>query len=195
MSLQYPTPESAIDANLNSLPPPPKANQACLSCRRQKRRCDKRIPACSLCERMGRACDYSDASPAPTAEDFNALRQKLAELESRLLGNDRASLSGIGNGSPYQSMPTGSISSAPSDPVQSQLSTYTPGPPYQPPVQNRFPAIAFLDAETFINGRVEVPNTHVDIPIVSFISYFQAFLSSFWHLTFVWSYFFHEYIL
>ncbi|KAI5927292.1 fungal-specific transcription factor domain-containing protein [Camillea tinctor] len=61
-----------------------KANQACYSCRKQKRKCDKALPACALCTRMGRTCDYSEVQPVPTAEDLEALRRQLTELERRL---------------------------------------------------------------------------------------------------------------
>ncbi|CZR55060.1 related to Zn(II)Cys6 transcriptional activator [Phialocephala subalpina] len=74
--------------NGQALPEPqvPKAPQACMSCRKQKRKCSKTLPACALCDRMNRHCDYSDASPPPTSEDFNALQMKVMELESRLNG-------------------------------------------------------------------------------------------------------------
>ncbi|GKT41743.1 sorbitol dehydrogenase [Colletotrichum spaethianum] len=63
-----------------------KAPQACASCRKMKRKCDKSRPACGLCVRMERRCDYAESSPhpAPTADDFAALQLKLLELESRL---------------------------------------------------------------------------------------------------------------
>ena len=61
-----------------------RASQACIACRKQKRKCDKTLPACSLCVRMSRGCDYSDSTPTPNADDFAILRQKVSELESRL---------------------------------------------------------------------------------------------------------------
>lgn len=77
-----------------------KAHQVCLACRKQKRRCDKSLPACSLCKRMDRPCYYSyslgggngkstlDSRHQPViAEDLQALKARLAELESRLLLN------------------------------------------------------------------------------------------------------------
>ncbi|RYP20384.1 hypothetical protein DL765_002842 [Monosporascus sp. GIB2] len=69
-----------------------KANQACHSCKRQKRKCDKAMPSCGLCSRMSRTCDYSDIPPAPTAEDIMGLQLKLLELESRLKNTGTASL-------------------------------------------------------------------------------------------------------
>lgn len=164
----YPTPESLNEpalngANLNI----PKAGQACLSCRRQKRRCDKKLPACSLCERMSRACDYSDASPAPTAEDFNALRAKLIELEARLQQQNNVDPA-LNGATPYQPTPQSSSLSPSSGVAQpSAVPSYVLAPPYQIQVQNRFPAIAFLDAESFTIGRIEVPSPQFDIPLVS----------------------------
>lgn len=160
-SMTYET-HDANSHNGNTLAAP-KASQACLSCRRQKRRCDKKIPACSLCERMNRACDYSDTSPAPTADDFNILRQRVHELEGRLLSSNG---NGLGHGQTYLHTPTSTISTAGASVQQSPTPTYTPGPSYQP-VQNRFPAIAFLEAESFIRGRIEALSPQVEIPLVS----------------------------
>lgn len=61
-----------------------RASQACTACRKMKRKCSKELPTCSLCSRMNRECDYSDSIPMPTAEEFIALRQKVADLESKL---------------------------------------------------------------------------------------------------------------
>lgn len=181
--MPYGTPDSLSEpalngANLNI----PKASQACLSCRRQKRRCDKKLPACSLCDRMSRACDYSDASPAPTAEDFNALRAKLIELEGKLSAhnidsssNPAYSLAGppahhpITHGAaPFQIAP-GISSLSPSTGVAqpSPVPSYVLAPAYPIQVQNRFPPITFLDAESFQNGRIQVPSLELDIPLVS----------------------------
>lgn len=161
LPLAYPTPDT--NTSNSDEPALPKASQACLSCRRQKRRCDKKIPACSLCERMSRACDYSDASPAPTADDFNVLRQRILELEGRSLGSNGNVLA---HGLPYQHTPASTISTTSGSVHQSPIPAYVLGPSYQP-VQNRFPAIAFLDSEVFMHGRIEVPSPHIEIPLVS----------------------------
>jgi len=62
------------------------APQACSSCRKQKRKCDKQLPSCGLCVRIGRLCDYVDDSrgPAPSSEEFSSLRQEVAELKNLL---------------------------------------------------------------------------------------------------------------
>lgn len=95
---------------------------------------------------MGRACDYSDATPPPTSDDFNALRMKVMELEATL--NGRNSL--MGQPTPYAT--PSSTMTAP-DAIGHQVPAYTPPQdvPWQG-VQNRFPAIAFLDSDTFKYG-------------------------------------------
>jgi hypothetical protein len=125
----------------------PKANQACLSCRKQKRKCNKALPACALCARMNRHCDYSDAAPPPTSEDFHALRMKLMELESKLNGGNGLASSQVNFATP----------SAGGLPGPESLGS--PGLGYVPPqdapwhtLQNRFPAIAFLDSLSFKTG-------------------------------------------
>ncbi|RPA97602.1 hypothetical protein L873DRAFT_1771169 [Choiromyces venosus 120613-1] len=50
-----------------STPPTKKVlerNQACLSCRSRKRKCDGGKPTCGACERLERRCQYSQNSPA-----------------------------------------------------------------------------------------------------------------------------------
>ncbi|RDW73170.1 fungal specific transcription factor-containing protein [Coleophoma cylindrospora] len=155
MSL-YPNPTAGPVAGEE---PVQKANQACMSCRKQKRKCDKALPACALCSRMNRHCDYSDSIPAPTHEDFNALRNKLMELEGRL--NGRAAVMGQPT-----SFPTPSSSLSGPDGLGPQAPGFSP--PQEAPwqnIQNRFPAIAFLDAESFTYGQVSVPKPPIDIPL------------------------------
>jgi hypothetical protein len=140
MASMYASPNGMPDMNVQ------RANQACMSCRKQKRKCSKALPACQLCERMNRHCDYSDSTPPPTSDDYNALRLKIMELESRING---------GNGviSPPTSFAT------PSSTLSGPEALGQPAPGYNPPqdylwqgVQNRFPAIAFLDSDSFKNG-------------------------------------------
>lgn len=98
---------------------------------------------------MNRHCDYSDAAPPPSSEDFNTLRMRLAELEARFIGPNG------GNGviSPPPTFAT------PSSTLSGPETLGQPGPAYNPPqeyiwqgVQNRFPAIAFLDSDSFRDG-------------------------------------------
>ena len=167
--------------NMKAIQEPQKASQACMSCRKQKRKCSKALPACSLCERMNRNCDYSDSSPLPTSEDFNALRRKVTELESRL--NERNG----GNVEMNQHAPY----ATPSSTLSAQQEMLPQAPVYTPPreapwhgIQNRFPAIAFLDGEVFRYsgfvyffvlpvhllkrfGSVLVPKPTVEVPLVN----------------------------
>jgi hypothetical protein len=172
---------SSPNGNLPGEPQGPKAPQACMSCRKQKRKCSKTLPACALCTRMNRHCDYSDASPPPTSEDFHALQMKVMELEARWSGAGGAT----SQPSPY---PTPSSSALAGSEGLAQVPVYSPAQdiPWQG-VQNRFPAIAFLDSESFKYGgyvwfkamndsmliyfRINVPKPSVDIPVVSLYLY------------------------
>lgn len=137
----------------------PKASLACTSCRRQKRKCDKALPGCGLCVRMGRNCDYSAPSSTPTADDFNALRLQLQELENRL--NHSNSGSSIpDNTSLYTPATTLSGSHGNAAPI------YIQQDPAFSNIQNRFPVIAFLDSEAFNYGQISVPKATVEIPVV-----------------------------
>lgn len=166
--------------------PPPRAPQACLSCRKQKRKCNKGIPACSLCERMNRPCDYSDALPAPTSDDFMALRQRLAELEGRLNGGPGSGMTMIGSRGGSMALGHGGAGGMGLGGMAMGNSPYTPAssgmgmaderggtmmPSYQEEMRqvplNRFPAIAFLDSDAFKYGGIAVPKPSISIPIVS----------------------------
>ncbi|KAF7590277.1 hypothetical protein BBP40_003014 [Aspergillus hancockii] len=49
-----------------------RAINACLTCRRQKRKCTKERPRCSVCRKTGRACDYTPPSTnSSTTTDSN----------------------------------------------------------------------------------------------------------------------------
>lgn len=133
---------------------------------------------------MNRICDYSDASPPPTSEDFTALQMKVMELEARLNGGG----GGGGGGSGMMNQP--SPYATPSSTALGGTDSLPHAPVYTPPqdgpwqgVQNRFPAIIFLDGEAFkyggcvhsmkqisltlINSSIEVPKPSVEIPVVS----------------------------
>ncbi|KAH6711553.1 hypothetical protein BKA61DRAFT_611180 [Leptodontidium sp. MPI-SDFR-AT-0119] len=132
------------------------ANQACLSCKKQKRKCDKALPACALCNRMNRACDYSDATPPPTSDDFNALKMKVMQLEATLHGR---------HSQPTSYTPSSSSGLAVAESIGHQIPAYNPTQDISwQGVQNRFPAIAFLDSDTFKYGGVVVPKPLVEIP-------------------------------
>ncbi|KAK3362698.1 hypothetical protein B0T25DRAFT_586894 [Lasiosphaeria hispida] len=125
-----------------------KASQACISCRKQKRKCDKTLPMCSLCGRMGRPCDYSDGSPpVPTADDLASLHTRLAELEQRLRN-------------PAVSETSPSVFSD-----ASRQSVNSRGPLWLgPPSMNRFPSAIFLDIDCFKWAQLPIPKPNVDVP-------------------------------
>lgn len=143
---------------LHAAPEPPKAPQACSSCRRQKRKCDKVLPGCSLCVRMNRNCDYSVPTQQPSADDFYALRQKLADLESRMNDNGPSA-----SNSPY--VPSTSIPGPHGVQHHAQPPPiYVNHDPIYTNVINKFPAIAFLDSEAFKYGQIAVPRAAIETP-------------------------------
>lgn len=155
-------------AGIPSTTAPPAAAQACATCRKQKRRCDKLLPACSRCASLQRACDYapdanagassSAAATAPTAEDFAALQKKLAEIEARLPG-------GGGGGNSSNSNPVASSADA--------GSSAEPGPGDgpgwggAPVVTKRFPSVFFLDMDIYKFAGIVPRKPVFDIPMVS----------------------------
>ncbi|KAI1325749.1 hypothetical protein F5Y16DRAFT_377050 [Xylariaceae sp. FL0255] len=128
-----------------------KASQACLSCRKQKRKCDKALPSCALCTRMSRFCDYSDYPPNPTVEDLEVLRSRLTELEAKLKETDR--------------QPSSESISPPSIDVYHARSS----PSYSSEVGWQFHAGAFdpapiLDARFFRDAHLSIARSSVEIP-------------------------------
>ncbi|KAJ9151976.1 Regulator of drug sensitivity 1 [Pleurostoma richardsiae] len=119
-----------------------KAAQACTSCKKQKRRCDKVLPACGLCARMGRPCDYTDFIAAPTAEDFASLTMKLAELEGRL-NKDSSSAS----------------------PASAAAGKANSRGPLWLGAFSRFPSVVFLDIDAFKWAGLGIPKPPLDIPM------------------------------
>ncbi|KAI0015537.1 fungal-specific transcription factor domain-containing protein [Xylariomycetidae sp. FL0641] len=89
------SPDAAATASLSGSDAG-KASQACSSCRRQKRRCDKALPSCALCTRVGRECDYSETPSQPTIRHIEELQDQLATLESKLTQATTAAASNLG---------------------------------------------------------------------------------------------------
>ncbi|CAG9997051.1 unnamed protein product [Clonostachys byssicola] len=57
---------------------PHVASQACIACRRLKRKCSRDIPSCVLCQRLGKDCEYPvSASDGNSAVRVHALHHKL----------------------------------------------------------------------------------------------------------------------
>jgi hypothetical protein len=95
------------------------------------------LPQCGLCTRMGRMCDYSEAQPAPTADDLANLQSKLAELENKL----------------HVSSPS------PNNPNKTKEPLWMPAP-------NNFPSLLFLDIDQFKCENMTVSKPQVEIPVV-----------------------------
>ncbi|KAJ5172763.1 hypothetical protein N7492_005356 [Penicillium capsulatum] len=73
------------------------SNQACIRCRKQKRKCDKILPRCSLCKRLEKSCCYNLPAelprllPFPDGNDltlFN-LQHTLEAQVSSVVGNGK----------------------------------------------------------------------------------------------------------
>lgn len=132
-----------------------KAAQACMTCRKQKRRCDKTLPSCSRCASLQRLCDYSESGPGavPTAGDFAALQKKLKELEGRL--NSRSE----DIPSMTFSEPEANIGGSEPD-----LGVHAITPTWN----NRFPSVFFLDSDVYKAANTLPPKPEVTIPMVSY---------------------------
>ncbi|KAK3710452.1 hypothetical protein LTR37_010295 [Vermiconidia calcicola] len=141
------------------------AAQACASCRKQKRRCDKRLPICSLCSRIGRHCDYStDAQTAsPSQEDFAALRDQVSNLEQLLRGVTQGNglLSNTSNGGSSNDSANGSSHLSHGS---SPAGLLTPNSALASAGQTPFPSIFFLDSSAFQYERFQIQHPHVKVP-------------------------------
>ncbi|KAK4627040.1 Transcription factor BOA15 [Fulvia fulva] len=149
------------------LAPANLAPQACSSCRKQKRKCDKQIPQCGLCLRIGRACDYSaDAPPPmPSADDFEALRQKVMDLEGLLSRAVNTPNSGLSNGSSGGVNMSNGSSSLSNGQSPANVLALSPAPPPGPwPGPTTFPSMFFLDSDAFEYDRFHVQMPYVKVP-------------------------------
>lgn len=154
-----------------------RAAQACVTCRKQKRKCDKTLPSCSRCSSLQRACDYSDLgapSAAPSAEAFANLQTKLAEIEARL-DSARANHPPQGqmNGTPGSSTYVGGSESSPESAgpagvVRPRGDLWMDGQAAFE--RTKFPAVMFLDTDVYKWAAVSRPNPNIDIPMVSSLS-------------------------
>ncbi len=136
------------------------ATQACTSCRRQKRRCDKQLPSCSLCVRLNRSCDYSietqNQTAPPTSEDFAALRQQVADLTNLISSkyseqtppSDDAS-----NGTDIAPGNTGIFHSS----LRKTSPLAWPG-------ASTFPSLFFLDSNAFGYARQTIQTPSIRVP-------------------------------
>lgn len=153
------------DSNPTTPPDPPAtAPQACTSCRRHKRKCNKILPACELCVRLGRACEYGsqnqgvgDANAGVDVKEFERLVRKVQGLEARLAdaeGGSGIESGGYGNGNGNGNGHELELSHEPAI-SQSQ-------PPYSGPAG--FPSLFFLDSQMFEYERLAVQAPCLRVP-------------------------------
>uniref|UniRef100_L2G8K8 Fungal specific transcription factor n=1 Tax=Colletotrichum fructicola (strain Nara gc5) TaxID=1213859 RepID=L2G8K8_COLFN len=143
-----------------------KAPQACGSCKRQKRKCDKALPACGLCTRMERRCDYIEsAQAAPTADDFAALQQRLAELEGRINDNGGVSSGGAGGVASSSGPSPGSDPSVSGPSINNDSPAYPAVEPlWEQQTASQFPPDVFLDMATYEWLNQPVPKPFIEVP-------------------------------
>lgn len=125
------------------------ASLACSSCRKQRRRCTRELPACLLCRRLGKACEYSESlTPRSVQDELTYLRNQVAELEHRL--------------AEVQSSPNSSttltVASWTHDPLSSSSAESAPQ------LHHDFPAAFFLDSEAFQRSGQTIIPPHVEVP-------------------------------
>lgn len=129
---------------------PLNAHQACSACKKNKRKCDKRLPVCGLCARTGRACEYDETPrPPPSADEFAALQARITELEARL---------NIACG--------GSVSVASPTPTFSSPKTWTD----TTLSLTQFPFAMFLDLDCYAWARMKLPRPTATVPMVCNLS-------------------------
>jgi len=122
-----------------------QAPHACIACKRQKRKCDKRLPQCSLCLRMTRECNYHD-SVTPASDHLTILQDRVAELEA-LLQQKQKQLE-------LQAV----------NPCQSRQSFNPAVRLFHANPLEQFPALFFLDNEMFKEARLSIPRPTPPVP-------------------------------
>lgn len=130
--------------------PVDKAPQACLTCRTQKRKCDKALPTCGLCARVKRACNYLfEPSSSSRSEEFLSLQRKVRHLEAQREGQSTY-------GSPISSTSWRSSSKTPSSSLNgvedTEQETHVTSP------------VFFLDGATFILGGYQLRRPQLQLP-------------------------------
>ena len=135
-----------------------RAGQACLSCKKMKRGCDKALPECSLCVRTKKSCtyEYSDVAPIPTSKEFQWLQQKVLELEARMRPevSDTNSSGASFNTSPPSSSLTSSIRSPDYSATSERGERLSHG----------FPPMFFLDTLYFKMGGFSIEKPLLCVP-------------------------------
>ncbi|KAG8163774.1 hypothetical protein KVR01_007071 [Diaporthe batatas] len=154
-----------------------RAAQACATCRKQKRKCDKTLPSCSRCSSLQRTCDYSDpaspaVAPSTSAEAFASLQMKLAEIEARLesVRANPAQNPTNASGTPGSSTYVGTESSPESAAAHQGPGIVWPGGEMwvdgrASSKKTKFPAVMFLDSDVHRWAEASRPNSNTEIPM------------------------------
>lgn len=126
-----------------------KAQFACLSCRAQKKGCNKALPACSSCVRLNRLCRYSSGpAPASIPGDYQKLVERVAHLENEI--------------TQYRTLSDSDAVSTYTNPTSSITSTAVGS--YSRSDDSAFPSSFFLDVDVFKQQRIKAHKPRGAIP-------------------------------
>jgi hypothetical protein len=131
----------------------PEPIQACSSCRKSKKACDKAFPTCSTCLRLLRPCHYEHSAPLPPSisNHYKALQRKVAYLENKVKGYQQSFRNQV------------DLQSA-SDAASLELSSgYNDFLPPSSPL-SMLPSIFFLDVHSFQRRGAKLPKPCMPIP-------------------------------
>lgn len=163
MSMMDPALEQVSQTNVELAP------QACSSCRKQKRKCDKQLPSCGLCQRIGRVCDYAPEpqTSAASPEEFSALRQEVADLRSLLSHtvNSTVPISNNHSNGSYGSNGHVSLNGSMSlDNSPAKFLSPSSNGAQAWPSASSFPSLFFLDSNAFEYERFQIQAPFVRVP-------------------------------
>lgn len=119
------------------------APHACLSCRKQKRKCSKELPRCHLCSRVSRECNYED-SPSHIPSQTQVLQARVRELEHELNRQQQHHEAQILQIKQFEGCNYATR--------QVQVNPF-----------DRFPASFFLDHDIFQQARLTIPQPSLQI--------------------------------
>ncbi|KAI5460552.1 hypothetical protein BGZ63DRAFT_509973 [Mariannaea sp. PMI_226] len=120
---------------------PTSALYACLTCRKQKRKCSRELPVCSLCKKNGRSCEYrvSDHNKSTPSDDP---RPVIARSRSPI------------------NRPQSRQTVAPPSPSSSSITTATPSATHRQDASAWF----FLDHYDFQRKKLTLPPPNAELP-------------------------------
>lgn len=128
------------DTVMMSTSPGGNAAQACIACRKNKRKCGRELPGCALCTRLAKHCQYTEAAVASPSSQ--SLQEQISQLQSEL------------------SSLRDTVSERRS---ASQVSSSTSSPNAVTP-RDAFPPVFLLDTSAFSSTRYNVMKMTVQLP-------------------------------